>query len=247
MAGMLEFGRAARRRIALVAGLAAAAAAGMAFAHGDVAPQPVNTDGLPAVGEDRAPENPYRDAEPAVWEKAVRIGGSAYNQNCARCHGLEVVSGGLAPDLRFLEADDYGDEWFLERTRHGVTLNGVTRMPGFEEVFNQEAMWAIRTYIEARPDDRAMGEVTPKLREVRDDLEARADAMANGQGFEENADGVAAIATDLALIAEEIPTLSGAPVADSIARRASMVLAAEDGPAIREAAEILTIGLSAAQ
>jgi cytochrome c-550 PedF len=245
MAGMVrKSGR--TRRIAGLAG-AAAVAAGMAFAHGDVAPQPVNTEGLPAVGDDWALENPYRDAEAAVWEKAVRIGGSAYNQNCARCHGLEVVSGGLAPDLRFLEADDYGDEWFLERTRHGVTINGVTRMPGFEEVFNQEAMWAIRTYVEARPDDKAMAGLTPKLREIRDDLETRAAAMSGGEGYDAHEAAVAAMADDLGEIAAEIPTMSGAPVADSIARRASMALEGGSQAAVREAAEILTIGLSAAQ
>jgi mono/diheme cytochrome c family protein len=28
---------------------------------------------------------------------ALKIGASAYNQNCARCHGLEAVTGGIAP------------------------------------------------------------------------------------------------------------------------------------------------------
>ena len=79
---------------------------GIAHAHGDVAPQPVNTDALPDVGEEWLTENPYR-AEAAgdeVWWQAVLIGDSGFNQNCARCHGLGAVSGGLAPDLRFLEA-----------------------------------------------------------------------------------------------------------------------------------------------
>lgn len=72
----------------------------MAFAHGDVAPQPVNTDALPDVGEEWLIENPYRDQGDEVWQAAIEIGDSGYNQNCARCHGLGVVSGGLAPDLR---------------------------------------------------------------------------------------------------------------------------------------------------
>ncbi len=103
------------------------------FAHGDVAPQAVNTDALPEVGEEWLTENPYR-AEAAgdeVWSKAVQIGDSGFNQNCARCHGLGAVSGGLAPDLRYLEAEEYGDEWYIERFRHGMTQNGITKMPAF--------------------------------------------------------------------------------------------------------------------
>ena len=101
----------------IAAALALAGIATMAAGHGDVAPQPVNTDALPDVGEEWLIENPYRADKVGeeIWAKAVEIGDSAYNQNCARCHGLGVVSGGLAPDLRFLEASEYGDEWFVER------------------------------------------------------------------------------------------------------------------------------------
>jgi cytochrome c-550 PedF len=131
------------------------AAASLVQAHGDVAPQAVDTTGLPENGEEWLTENPYR-AElvgDEIWAKAVAIGASGYNQNCARCHGLEVISGGLAPDLRFLEAEEYGDEWFVERFRDGYTQNGTTKMPAFGELLGQDAAWAIRTYIETRPDD----------------------------------------------------------------------------------------------
>jgi len=47
-------------------------------------------------------------------------------------------------------------------------------------------------------------------------------------------------------IAGQIETLSGAPIADSIALRAALVLEA-DPTAHKQAAEILTVGLSAAQ
>src|SRR5688500_10769004 len=126
-----------RARWPLAAGLLAVAT--VAFAHGDVAPQAVNTDTLPDVGEEWLTENPYRAMEPAVFEEAIRVGASGYNQNCARCHGLEVISGGLAPDLRFLEAEEYGDEWFAERFQHGMTQNGITKMPAFGEVLGQKA------------------------------------------------------------------------------------------------------------
>ncbi|AUC55595.1 MAG: cytochrome c-550 PedF [Sagittula sp.] len=211
----------------------------LALAHGDVAPQAVDTTGLPEVGEEWLTENPYR-AEAAgeeVWDKAVKIGASGYNQNCARCHGLEVISGGLAPDLRFLEAEEYGDEWFIERFRHGYTQNGTTKMPAFGELLGQEAAWAIRTYVETRPDDDSMAGVADELKGLRDQL----DALSTGSG---DADGEA-IKAELTEIAAGIETMSGAPVADSAASRAAAFIdGTEEG--YRHAAEALTIGLSAA-
>lgn len=123
------------------------------FGHGDVQPQAVDTTGLDPVGEEWADENPYRKAGGEQYERAVKIGASGYNQNCARCHGLEAISGGIAPDIRFLEEGAMGDEWFLERIRNGYSQNGAYKMPPFEEVLSQEAMWAIRSYIETRPED----------------------------------------------------------------------------------------------
>lgn len=211
----------------------------MALAHGDVAPQAVDTAGLPEVGEEWLTENPYRTEEVGedVWAKAVQIGASGYNQNCARCHGLEVISGGLAPDLRFLEAEEYGDEWFIERFRDGYTQNGITKMPAFGELLGQEAAWAIRTYVETRPDDASMEDVADELKGIRDDLVAHGE---NPDAAE--ADEVKARLTE---IAEGIETMSGAPMADSAASRAAALL---DGSAdgYRKAAEALTIGLSAA-
>jgi mono/diheme cytochrome c family protein len=52
---------------------------------------------LKQVGKDWLPKNPYLGNK-----EAIRIGDSAFNQNCARCHGLGAVSGGIAPDLRYL-------------------------------------------------------------------------------------------------------------------------------------------------
>ena len=146
--------------------LAATVTATLAWSHGNVTPQPVNTDALPEVGEEWLTENPYR-AEKAgdeVWWTAVTIGDSGFNQNCARCHGLGAISGGIAPDLRQLDRDCFGiknetnkqacyketDNYFLTTIRHGKVRNGAVYMPPFEGVFNQEAMWAIKTYLETR-------------------------------------------------------------------------------------------------
>jgi len=210
------------------------------LAHGDVTPQAVDTTGLPETGEEWLIENPYRVEKVGLetWTKAIEVGASGYNQNCARCHGLEVISGGLAPDLRYLEAEEYGDEWYAERYRTGYTQNGTTKMPAFGELLGQDAAWAIRTYIETRPDTDAMEEVADELKALRDQL----------AGYATDTTGADpdALKARLSEIADGIETLSGAPVADSVAYRAANVI---DGTpaAYKSAAETLTIGLSATQ
>ena len=139
--------------------LAASLATGSVFAHGDVTPQAVDTHELPSLGAAWRPENPFRSND-----KAVKIGTSAYNQNCARCHGLEAISGGIAPDLRKLENDCVvlkdekkklacraeTDDYYLSSIRRGKVRNGAVYMPPFEGILNQEAMWAIKAYLETR-------------------------------------------------------------------------------------------------
>ncbi len=116
-----------------------------AGAHGDGAPQPVDTTGLESLGPDWSHTNPYRGNA-----KAVEIGARGYNSNCARCHGLDVKSGGLAPDLRDLDTSPSADEWFLTRVLGGAVVGDRVKMPPFEGLLSQEAIWAIRTYIESQ-------------------------------------------------------------------------------------------------
>lgn len=118
-------------------------AATFAHAHGDVTPQAVDVSTLPPLGKEWKETNPYRDNA-----EAIRIGDSAFNQNCARCHGLGAVSGGIAPDLRKLDIAPETDEYFLGRIRNGVTRNGAVYMPPFEGILPQEAMWAIKAWLE---------------------------------------------------------------------------------------------------
>ncbi len=145
------------RRAALA--LTFVALAGTAAAHGDVTPQAVDTKDLPSLGAEWRSENPFRK-----HDKAIAIGTSAYNQNCARCHGLEAISGGIAPDLRKLDNDCAPmkdekkraacvkeiDEYFTATVRKGRTRNGAVYMPPFEGVLNQEAVWSIKAYLETR-------------------------------------------------------------------------------------------------
>lgn len=130
-------------RIGVIA-LALFAPAGLVLAHGDVTPQAVDTTSLPQLGDEWLEANPFR-----ADETAIKIGDSAYNQNCARCHGLGGISGGIAPDLRkLMPGDDYDDEFFIQKVRNGVTRNGAVYMPPFEGILTQEAMWAIRAWLE---------------------------------------------------------------------------------------------------
>lgn len=144
------------RAFVAIAGLALG---GAAFGHGDVTPQAVDTHELPQLGEEWRLENPFRGNA-----TAIRIGTSAFNQNCARCHGLEAISGGIAPDLRRLDNDCATvkqaakkaacvaeiDQYFTVTVRRGRTRNGAVYMPPFEETLNQEAIWAIKSYLETR-------------------------------------------------------------------------------------------------
>nr|WP_315202049.1 cytochrome c-550 PedF [uncultured Albidiferax sp.] len=133
-----------------------------AMAHGDVVPQSVDTSTLPQLGSQWRESNPYSTGD--GHKEALRIGTSAYNQNCARCHGLEAISGGISPDLRKIDADCMGladaakkqacfkemDDYFLSTVRRGRTRDGRVYMPPFEGILTQEAIWSIKTYLETR-------------------------------------------------------------------------------------------------
>jgi cytochrome c-550 PedF len=119
----------------------------------------VDTASLPQLGDAWLAENPYRGNE-----AATKIGSSAFNQNCARCHGLEAISGGIAPDLRRLDNDcatqkdaakkaacvKENDDYFLTTVRQGRSRNGAVYMPPFEGTLTQEAIWALKAYLETR-------------------------------------------------------------------------------------------------
>jgi len=132
--------------------LAAAAvlsfSAGQVMAHGDVTPQSVDVSALKPLGEEWLEENPYR-SDYENYAEALKIGESAYTQNCARCHGLEAISGGIAPDLRYLEAGMDGDEWYQYRVVNGAVRDGRVYMPKMAEHLSQEALWAIRSWLES--------------------------------------------------------------------------------------------------
>lgn len=121
--------------------------AGLVFAHGNVTPQPVDTGNLPALGDEVRIQNPFREGNEYgdFNAQAVKVGESAYAGNCAGCHGIRAMSGGLTPDLR--ELTEWDDEYFVNRV-----LNGTGRgMPSFKTNLDQNAIWAIKTYVESVP------------------------------------------------------------------------------------------------
>ncbi|MFD2176498.1 cytochrome c-550 PedF [Veronia pacifica] len=123
------------------------------LAHGDVTPQTIDTSSIPQLGAEWSDTNPYREVKGDLRTEILRIGSSAYGSNCARCHGLEGISGGIAPDLRTLAPDYDGDEWYVYRVKNGAVRNGAVYMPKMTEHLNQEALWAIRSWLESIATD----------------------------------------------------------------------------------------------
>lgn len=117
---------------------------------------------MPQLGEKWRETNPFSEGE--AHKEASRIGASAYNQNCVRCHGLEAISGGISPELRKMDSDGMGladanqktacfdemDEFYLGTVRRGRTRGGRVYMPPFEGTMTQEAICSIKTYLETR-------------------------------------------------------------------------------------------------
>ena len=144
-----------RRHLGLLACCLAFSASAVEVA---VAPL-VDQSGLPPLGAE-VKTNPYR-----ATGRAVEVGQSAFNQSCARCHGVDAnPAGAPAPDLRQLNrycrrigdgelqaacmADN--DAYFNKTVASGKTIVGVMHMPPWKGVLNQELVWAIQSFIESR-------------------------------------------------------------------------------------------------
>jgi len=138
--------------------LALALTSSFALAAENMVPQSEATKTLAPLGSEWLDANPYSDQA-----EAVKIGAAMFGENCARCHGIEAKSGGIAPDLRLLDRDCIDmknerkkqacyidtDKYFLVSIRHGKVRNGNVYMPPFEGILSQEAMWSIKTYLES--------------------------------------------------------------------------------------------------
>jgi cytochrome c-550 PedF len=135
-----------------------------ALAHGDVTPHPADTTGLPPLGKEWVAANPYRGNA-----KAVAAGAIGYQHNCAGCHGLNAEAGGMAPDLLlvaepcvgmaskeatscFKDTDDYFKGIVLDGKKNG---EGRFTMPSYSGVFTQEAVWAVKAFLDQRTGEEA--------------------------------------------------------------------------------------------
>ena len=119
----------------------------------------VNPPGLPAAGAAPLASNPYR-GQAAVAD----IGRGAFNQSCARCHGVDAEPTPEAPDLRRLNnfclrlkqeslkahcLSDV-DQHFLQSVLEGKVRAGLVHMPAWKDVLTPETIWSIRTFLESR-------------------------------------------------------------------------------------------------
>lgn len=139
------------RKSAVLAGVTlgyVALAALPVHGHGSVTPQPFNTPGLPDLGETWKDTDPFRDNK-----TAIEIGAHGFLANCAACHGLDMNSGGMAPDLHELPTGEEGDEIFKDKVMNGVVRNGQIKMEKYAGTVSQTGLWAIRAYIEANHKD----------------------------------------------------------------------------------------------
>ncbi len=146
-------------RLVLATGLFLGLAPVAAFAHGDVTPHPIDTSSLKPLGNTWATQNPYRGNK-----QAVAVGATGYYHNCAECHGLNAEAGGMAPDLLAAGQDCLDmaktqqasclkdtDDDFKDAVLNGrKNSEGRVVMPAYGKVFTQEAVWAVKAYIDSR-------------------------------------------------------------------------------------------------
>ena len=127
----------------------------------DVKRPDVDTAALPAIGPGWADLNPLRGNA-----DAARIGGQAFNQTCARCHG-ENANGSRspAPDLRRIgmacqrvkdpalrtRCQSDADHFFVKSVRYGKQKFGIVHMPPWDSVLEPALVWSLRSFVETAP------------------------------------------------------------------------------------------------
>jgi len=129
----------------------------------DVKRPDVDTSALPSIAPGWAELNPLRGNA-----DAARIGGTVFNQTCARCHG-ENANGSRspAPDLRRigmacqrvkdpalrLRCQSDADHFFVKSVRYGKQKFGIAHMPPWDSVLEPALVWSLRSFVETAPRD----------------------------------------------------------------------------------------------
>jgi alcohol dehydrogenase (cytochrome c)/quinohemoprotein ethanol dehydrogenase len=104
----------------------------------------------PAAMEVKVLEPPKQTANAAT----IALGKKLYGRNCVMCHGVDVVSGGINPDLRYSKLLD-DDGWYE------VVLGGKFKdqgMVSFEKNIDKKQATAIRAFVIQRAIDSKLEE-----------------------------------------------------------------------------------------
>ncbi|MDJ0907327.1 MAG: PQQ-dependent dehydrogenase, methanol/ethanol family [Woeseiaceae bacterium] len=107
----------------------------LAFKRGGTAALPE----LPPAEPRPVPQPPERTASAETIERGKLL----YYQRCAACHGVDVASGGITPDLRYTSAEIH-DAW------DAIVLGGALRgqgMPAFDSIFDAEDSDAVQAFV----------------------------------------------------------------------------------------------------
>ena len=107
----------------------------LAFTTGGKASLPTPTVSAPAP----VPEPPDITADDAT----LAMGKDRYYERCVNCHGMDVASGGVTPDLRYASHDTFA-AW------DAIVLGGLLRdkgMPAFAAIFSKEDSDAVRAFV----------------------------------------------------------------------------------------------------
>lgn len=92
---------------------------------------------------------PVSAPESTASAESIDAGKGLYHTYCGSCHGDTVVSGGIAPDLRYASEQTYAI-W------EGIVLYGAKAdqgMAGFNKVLNKDQALQIRDYVIKRAND----------------------------------------------------------------------------------------------
>jgi mono/diheme cytochrome c family protein len=107
----------------------------LAFRLGGEASLPTPAASAPAP----LPEPPAGSAD----EATLALGKDKYYERCVRCHGMDVASGGVLPDLRYASHDTFA-AW------DAIVLAGSLRdkgMPAFGGIFSREDSDAVMAFV----------------------------------------------------------------------------------------------------
>jgi len=78
----------------------------------------------------------------AASEKQLDLGRKLYNGYCSTCHGVNAISGGVVPDLRYMSAETH--ERFANIVRGARAARG---MPPFGHVLDEQRIGLIHQYV----------------------------------------------------------------------------------------------------